>query len=54
VTEHFVPSSDHQHVYEVKGTGSSCWAECECGHKLNRGGGAVVGSARMVEAAIRG
>jgi hypothetical protein len=64
--------SEHQHVYEVKGSGLSCWAECvvlvhhylsearipesydlPCGHKLNRGNGAVVGSRQKVEQAIR-
>jgi hypothetical protein len=55
--------SDHQHVYQVKGSGSSCWAECVlvvkvgvgmytvCGHKLNRGNGVVVGSHKTVEKA---
>lgn len=44
--------SEHQHAYEVMGSGSSCWAECACGHKLNRGNGVVVGSRQKIEREI--
>lgn len=44
--------AEHQHAYEAKGSGSSCWAECACGEKLNRGNGVVVGSRQKIEAAI--
>lgn len=40
--------SPHVHVYKPKG-GFVWWAECECGEKLNRGNGVVVGSRQKLE-----
>ena len=45
--------SEHQHTYEIKGSGLSCLAECACGEKLNRGNGVVVGSRNKIEALLK-
>lgn len=42
----------HVHAYEPKGSGSSCWAECECGDKLAGENGPIVGSAQKVQRAV--
>jgi hypothetical protein len=44
--------SEHKHIYEVKDYGSNSYAECECGHKFNRGNGVVIGSRRRIELEI--
>jgi hypothetical protein len=44
-------TSNHIHHYELKGSGLSCWAQCECGEKLAGERGPIVGSRGKVEAA---
>lgn len=44
--------SAHVHHYAPKGSGLSCWAECDCGEKLAGENGPIVGSLFKIHIAV--
>jgi hypothetical protein len=47
-----INGDDHEHAYELVGSGLSHWAECVCGDRFARANGPVVGSRSKVLATL--